>query len=86
MRAKSVTNQSILNFGFCELTPKHHFAKDTILDEAIRTRFDATLAAATGMSVVRLKRLVRETISRLVDAGLALLELVLRHSLKHHAN
>jgi uncharacterized protein (DUF924 family) len=36
----------ILNFWFTELTPKHHFAKDPALDEAIRTRFGATLAAA----------------------------------------
>jgi uncharacterized protein (DUF924 family) len=38
--------QSILHFWFNELTPKHHFAKDAALDEAIRTRFGATLAAA----------------------------------------
>ncbi len=37
---------SILHFWFTELTPKHHFAKDAALDEAIRTRFGATLAAA----------------------------------------
>jgi uncharacterized protein (DUF924 family) len=38
--------QSILHFWFTELTPKHHFAKDPTLDEAIRTRFGSTLAAA----------------------------------------
>ena len=38
--------QSILHFWFTELTPKHHFAKDAALDETIRTRFGATLAAA----------------------------------------
>ena len=38
--------QSILHFWFTELTPKHHFVKDAALDEAIRTRFGATLAAA----------------------------------------
>ena len=38
--------QSILHFWFTELTPKHHFAKDPALDEAIRTRFGATLEAA----------------------------------------
>ena len=38
--------QSILNFWFTELTPKQHFAKDAALDEVIRTRFGATLAAA----------------------------------------
>jgi uncharacterized protein (DUF924 family) len=38
--------QSILHFWFTELTPKHHFAKDAALDEAIRTRFGAILAAA----------------------------------------
>lgn len=37
---------SILDFWFTELTPKHHFAKDATLDEAISTRFGATLAAA----------------------------------------
>ena len=37
---------SILHFWFNELTPKHHFAKDPALDEAIRIRFGATLAAA----------------------------------------
>ena len=39
--------QPILHFWFTELTPKHHFAKDAALDEAIRTRFGATLEAAT---------------------------------------
>jgi uncharacterized protein (DUF924 family) len=38
--------QSILHFWFTELTPKHHFAKDAALDEAIRSRFGATLVAA----------------------------------------
>jgi uncharacterized protein (DUF924 family) len=38
--------KTILHFWFTELTPKHHFAKDAALDEAIRTRFGATLAAA----------------------------------------
>ena len=38
--------QNILHFWFTELTPKHHFAKDPALDETIRTRFGATLAAA----------------------------------------
>ena len=37
---------SILHFWFTELTPKHHFAKDAAIDEAIRTRFGATLEAA----------------------------------------
>ena len=39
--------QSIIHFWFNELTPKQHFAKDAALDEAIRTRFGATLEAAT---------------------------------------
>ena len=38
--------EPILDFWFTELTPKHHYAKDTALDEAIRTRFGATLEAA----------------------------------------
>jgi uncharacterized protein (DUF924 family) len=38
--------QSILHFWFTELNPKQHFAKDAALDEAIRTRFGATLEAA----------------------------------------
>jgi len=38
--------QPILHFWFTELTPKQHYAKDTALDEAIRTRFGATLEAA----------------------------------------
>jgi uncharacterized protein (DUF924 family) len=38
--------QSILHFWFTELTPKQHFVKDLALDEAIRTRFGATLEAA----------------------------------------
>ncbi|MBY0465524.1 MAG: DUF924 domain-containing protein [Burkholderiales bacterium] len=36
----------MLHFWFTELTPKQHFAKDAALDEAIRTRFGATLEAA----------------------------------------
>ncbi len=40
-------NQSdILHFWFTELTPKQHFAKDSALDETIRTRFGATLETA----------------------------------------
>ncbi|MDT7521344.1 DUF924 family protein [Rhodoferax sp. TBRC 17198] len=38
--------QPILHFWFTELTPKQHFAKDAALDEAIGTRFGATLEAA----------------------------------------
>ena len=38
--------QTVLDFWFTELTPKHHFAKDAALDEAIRARFGATLKAA----------------------------------------
>jgi uncharacterized protein (DUF924 family) len=41
-----VTAQSILHFWFTEISPKQHFAKDAALDEAIRTRFGATLEAA----------------------------------------
>ena len=37
---------TILHFWFTELTPKQHYAKDAALDEAIRTRFGATLEAA----------------------------------------
>ena len=36
----------ILRFWFTELTPKQHYVKDAPLDEAIRTRFGATLEAA----------------------------------------
>jgi len=36
----------ILHFWFTEVTPKQHYAKDTALDEAIRSRFGATLEAA----------------------------------------
>ena len=36
----------ILHFWFTELTPKQHYAKDAALDQAIRTRFGATLEAA----------------------------------------
>jgi uncharacterized protein (DUF924 family) len=39
-------SKTILHFWFTELTPKHHFAKDAALDEAISTRFGATLEAA----------------------------------------
>ena len=35
-----------LHFWFTELTPKQHYAKDSALDDAIRTRFGATLEAA----------------------------------------
>jgi len=38
--------RAVLDFWFTELTPKHHFAKDPALDEAIRARFGATLEAA----------------------------------------
>ena len=38
--------QPILHFWFTELSPKDHYAKDAALDEAIRTRFGATLEAA----------------------------------------
>ena len=38
--------QTILHFWFTELSPKQQFAKDAALDEAIRTRFGATLEAA----------------------------------------
>ncbi|MDZ7919612.1 DUF924 family protein [Rhodoferax sp.] len=38
--------QSILHFWFTELNPKQHFVKDTALDEAMRSRFGATLEAA----------------------------------------
>ncbi len=38
--------QTILHFWFTELGPKQHFAKDAALDEAIRTRFGATLESA----------------------------------------
>ena len=40
--------QDILHFWFDELTDKQHFAKDLALDEMIRTRFGATLAAAAS--------------------------------------
>jgi uncharacterized protein (DUF924 family) len=36
----------IIHFWFTELSPMQHFAKDAVLDEAIRTRFGATLEAA----------------------------------------
>ena len=38
--------QPILHFWFTHLTPQQHFAKDTALDETIRTRFGATLEDA----------------------------------------
>jgi uncharacterized protein (DUF924 family) len=38
--------QAVLQFWFEELTPKQHFVKDAALDEAIRTRFGATVEAA----------------------------------------
>jgi uncharacterized protein (DUF924 family) len=38
--------QAVLDFWFTELSPKQHFAKDAALDEAIRTRFSATLESA----------------------------------------
>jgi uncharacterized protein (DUF924 family) len=38
--------QSILDFWFTELSPKQHYAKDAPLDDAIRSRFAATLEAA----------------------------------------
>jgi len=39
-------HHSVLHFWFTELTPKQHYAKDAALDDAIRTRFGATLEAA----------------------------------------
>jgi uncharacterized protein (DUF924 family) len=39
--------ESVIDFWFTELTPKHHFAKDAALDEAIRSRFGATMDAAS---------------------------------------
>jgi len=36
----------ILHFWFTELTPKQHYAKDAALDDAIGSRFGATLEAA----------------------------------------
>ncbi|MDZ7919606.1 DUF924 family protein [Rhodoferax sp.] len=38
--------QPILHFWFTELSPKQLFAKDTALDEAMRSRFCLTLEAA----------------------------------------
>ncbi len=38
--------QDVLHFWFTELTPKQHFVKDPALDDAMRKRFGATLAAA----------------------------------------
>lgn len=37
---------SIIHFWFTELTDKQHFVKDPALDEAMRSRFGATLEAA----------------------------------------
>ena len=37
---------TILHFWFNELTPNQHFSKEADLDEAIRTRFGASLEAA----------------------------------------
>jgi uncharacterized protein (DUF924 family) len=39
--------QPILDSWFTELTPKDHYAKDAASDEAIRSRFGATLEAAS---------------------------------------
>ena len=38
--------QNVLHFWFTELTPQQHFAKDTVLDDSIHTRFGPTLEAA----------------------------------------
>jgi uncharacterized protein (DUF924 family) len=38
--------QDILHFWFEELSDKQHFAKDPVLDDAMRQRFGATLEAA----------------------------------------
>jgi uncharacterized protein (DUF924 family) len=38
--------QDVLHFWFDELSEKQHFAKDTVLDAAMRERFGATLEAA----------------------------------------
>ena len=46
-RATSFAPHPIIHFWFEELSPKQHFAKDPGLDEAIRTRFCATLEAVT---------------------------------------
>jgi hypothetical protein len=43
---------SVLHFWFTELTPTQHFVKDPALDEAIRTRFGATLEAAARCEAV----------------------------------
>jgi len=42
----TMLHRSVLHFWFTELTPKQHYAKDAALDDAIRTRFGATLEAA----------------------------------------
>lgn len=39
--------QSVIRFWFEELSTKQHFAKDAALDQAISTRFAATLEAAS---------------------------------------
>ena len=41
-----MNSTDILHFWFTELNPKQHYAKDAGLDDAIRTRFGATLEAA----------------------------------------
>ena len=41
-----MTPSDILHFWFTELTPKQHYTKDAALDDAIGTRFGATLEAA----------------------------------------
>jgi len=43
---RPVSPEAILQFWFEELTAAQHFAKDTVLDAAIGTRFGATLDAA----------------------------------------
>ena len=41
-----MNHQDILTFWFEELSPRQRFAKDAVLDEAIRTRFGNMLQAA----------------------------------------
>ena len=48
--------QNILHFWFETLTDKQHFAKDTALDEMIRTRFGETLGAATRCELFAWRR------------------------------
>lgn len=43
---EALASKDILHFWFEELSPKQHFTKDAAVDEAIRTRFGATLEAA----------------------------------------